>query len=75
MAVDWQLNACCNTEEILFLVLVAVYFVINFLLWNTFVIKPMKVRVSYVSLSITTMPLLHSLCLCVLPIANCCLCT
>lgn len=45
MAADWQLQSCCNTEEIVFIVLLVVYFVINFLLWNTFILKPMKVRV------------------------------
>ena len=46
MAADWQLGSCCGTEEIVFIVLLAVYFVINLVLWNTFIIKPMKVRVA-----------------------------
>jgi hypothetical protein len=74
MGVDWQLNGCCNTEEIIFLVLLVVYFVINFLLWNTFLVKPMKVRVLCIGLSKTTMPLLLSPVLCVLSIADCRLC-
>lgn len=74
MAVDWQLSGCCNTEEIVFIVLVAAYFAMNFLLWNTVIIKPMKVRVSNIAISKTTMPLLHSPFFCFSPIADCRLC-
>jgi Peptidase M50B-like len=39
---DWQLSTCCEAQEIWFLGLAGAYFVINFLLWNTFLLKPMK---------------------------------
>ena len=42
MAVDWELRACCGTEEIIFLCLFGAYYVINLLLWKTFILKPMK---------------------------------
>lgn len=48
MAVNWDLNACCGTEEIVFLVLFGVYFVINLLLWKTFILKPMKLMAVFV---------------------------
>lgn len=48
MAVDWQLSMCCGTEEIVYLALLGAYFVINFLLWNTFIIKPMKLIAVFV---------------------------
>jgi Peptidase M50B-like len=42
MNADWDLSTCCKAEEIWFLSLAGGYFVINFILWNTFIIKPMK---------------------------------
>ena len=39
---------CCGTEEIVFLVLFGSYFVINLLLWKTFILKPMKLMAVFV---------------------------
>lgn len=48
MAVNWTLSMCCGTEEIIFLVLFGSYFVINLLLWKTFILKPMKLMAVFV---------------------------
>mmetsp|Transcript_37512 Transcript_37512/g.82126 ORF Transcript_37512/g.82126 Transcript_37512/m.82126 type:complete len:237 (-) Transcript_37512:18-728(-) len=47
-APSWTLENCCGTLEITFLCLFAGYMVINFLLWNTFVVKPMKLIAVFV---------------------------
>ena len=39
---DWKLTNCCGTDEIVFICLLAGYLVIIFFLWNTIVMKPMK---------------------------------
>lgn len=47
-APSWTLENCCGTLEITFLCLFAGYMVINFFLWNTFVVKPMKLIAVFV---------------------------
>lgn len=39
---DWHLQHCCDHEADLFIILFVNYFIINFLLWNSIVLKPMK---------------------------------
>jgi len=40
--IDWELNGCCETEEYLFMAFYGGYVIIFFLLWNTFILKPMR---------------------------------
>lgn len=39
---DWQLTTCCDTNEIIFLCFYCGYIVISLLLYNTFLLKPMR---------------------------------
>jgi hypothetical protein len=39
---DWNLSSCCGTEETLFIVCFSLFFAINLALWNTAIMKPMK---------------------------------
>lgn len=48
MGADWQLQGCCESEEIWFLSLFGGYLVINFLLWRTAILKPMKLIAVFV---------------------------
>lgn len=45
---DWTLSTCCGTSEIIFLSLTAGYLVIIYLLWNTMIMKPMKLIAVFV---------------------------
>ena len=45
---DWTLSNCCGTDEIIFLSLTAGYLVIIYFLWNTAVMKPMKLIAVFV---------------------------
>ncbi len=45
---DWNLTNCCNDEEIIFLSLVFGYLLANFFLWNTALLKPMKLIAVFV---------------------------
>lgn len=47
-APSWTLENCCGTLEITFLCLFAGYMIINFVLWNTFIVKPMKLIAVFV---------------------------
>ena len=40
--IDWTLINCCGTSEIVFICLIAGYMVIIYFLWNTMIMKPMK---------------------------------
>lgn len=40
--IDWELEKCCDNEEIVFLGLFGIYFVVDLLIWNTALGKPMK---------------------------------
>ena len=46
--VDWTLSNCCQTYEIVFLCLMAGYLVIIYFLWNTMIMKPMKLIAVFV---------------------------
>ncbi|EJK63236.1 hypothetical protein THAOC_16123 [Thalassiosira oceanica] len=45
---DWTLSTCCGTNEIIFLSLTAGYLVAIYFLWNTIVMKPMKLIAVFV---------------------------
>ena len=45
---DWTLSSCCGTDEIIFLSLTAGYLVIIYFLWNSAVMKPMKLIAVFV---------------------------
>lgn len=45
---DWTLSTCCGTYEITFLCLMAGYLVIIYFLWNTMIMKPMKLIAVFV---------------------------
>mmetsp|Transcript_38935 Transcript_38935/g.70148 ORF Transcript_38935/g.70148 Transcript_38935/m.70148 type:complete len:277 (-) Transcript_38935:417-1247(-) len=45
---DWKLTTCCGTDEIIFLCLLFAYLVIIYFLWNTVVMKPMKLIAVFV---------------------------
>lgn len=45
---DWKLTNCCGTDEIIFLCLMAGYLVIIYFLWNTMIMKPMKLIAVFV---------------------------
>mmetsp|Transcript_29005 Transcript_29005/g.57854 ORF Transcript_29005/g.57854 Transcript_29005/m.57854 type:complete len:267 (+) Transcript_29005:119-919(+) len=47
-APDWQLTNCCSDEEIIFLSLMFGYLLANFFLWNTALLKPMKLIAVFV---------------------------
>lgn len=46
--IDWKLTTCCGTDEIIFLSLTAAYLVLIYFLWNTMVMKPMKLIAVFV---------------------------
>ena len=48
MGADWNLSSCCGTEEVVFCSLFAGYFLINLALWNTPLLKPMKLIAVFV---------------------------
>ena len=45
---DWKLSNCCGTDEIVFICLLAGYLVIIYFLWNTVLMKPMKLIAVFV---------------------------
>ncbi|KAL7470734.1 hypothetical protein ACHAXS_010990, partial [Conticribra weissflogii] len=45
---DWDLSNCCTTPEIIFLSLTAGYLLLIYLLWNTTIMKPMKLIAVFV---------------------------
>ncbi|KAL7552206.1 hypothetical protein ACHAWF_016273 [Thalassiosira exigua] len=45
---DWTLSTCCGVAEVVFLCLMAGYLVAIFLLWNTIIMKPMKLVAVFV---------------------------
>ena len=45
---DWKLDGCCNNEQITFCCLFAVFIVVNYFLWNTFVLKPIKLLAVFI---------------------------
>lgn len=45
---NWDLSKCCGDEEIIFLSLMCGYFLANFFLWNTALLKPMKLIAVFV---------------------------
>ena len=45
---DWDLSTCCGDTEIIFLSLMAGYLVIIYFLWNTMIMKPMKLIAVFV---------------------------
>lgn len=47
-APSWTLDNCCGTMEIIFLCLFAGFMVIDFFLWNTAILKPMKLLAVFV---------------------------
>lgn len=48
MSVSWTLEHCCDTLEILFLCVYAGMLVMNFILWDTVILKPMKLIAVFV---------------------------
>ena len=46
--VDWKVSNCCGTYEITFLSLMAAYLVIIYFLWNSVIMKPMKLIAVFV---------------------------
>ncbi len=46
--VDWTLSLCCGTQEVIFCVLCGCYLIINYFLWNVFLVKPMKLIAVFV---------------------------
>lgn len=46
--VDWTLSLCCGTQEVIFCVLCGGYLIINYFLWNVFLVKPMKLIAVFV---------------------------
>ena len=44
----WMLDGCCETQEIVFLGFFAFYLVTNYFLWNTFLMKPVKLIAVFV---------------------------
>ncbi len=45
---NWTVSGCCGKYEIIFLCCFAAYLVIIKLLWNTFIMKPMKLVAVFV---------------------------
>jgi hypothetical protein len=45
---NWSVSGCCGTYEIVFLCCFAAYLLIIKLLWNTFIMKPMKLIAVFV---------------------------
>ena len=48
MNVSWTLARCCDATEVVFLSAFAGFFVINLILWNTILLKPMKLIAVFV---------------------------
>lgn len=46
--VDWTLSNCCETYEIVFLSLMGGYLIMIYFLWNTMIMKPMKLIAVFV---------------------------
>ena len=46
--VSWTLEYCCNRLEITFLCVFAAFLLFNFIFWNTFLLKPMKLIAVFV---------------------------
>ena len=46
--IDWKLSNCCGTYEIAFLCFMAGYLVVICILWNTFLMKPLKLIAVFV---------------------------
>ncbi len=46
--IDWKLSNCCGTYEIAFLCFMAGYLVVICILWNTFIMKPLKLIAVFV---------------------------
>lgn len=46
--IDWTLSKCCNTDEIVFLSLLFGYLVMIYFLWNTALMKPMRLIAVFV---------------------------
>ena len=46
--VDWNLSDCCKTYEIAFLSCMGGYLFVIFMMWNTFIMKPMKLIAVFV---------------------------
>ncbi|KAL7488957.1 hypothetical protein ACHAW6_014545 [Cyclotella cf. meneghiniana] len=46
--IDWHLTHCCNDEALVFLSLTLGYLLANFFLWNTTLLKPMKLIAVFV---------------------------
>ncbi|TMW88136.1 uncharacterized protein [Solanum lycopersicum] len=42
MKANWEVKDCCNHDQVIFLVTIAVYTVFIFILWRTFIITPFK---------------------------------
>lgn len=45
---NWSLDCCCGDEEIIFLSLMCGYLLANFFLWNSLLLKPMKLIAVFV---------------------------
>jgi len=45
---NWTLDCCCGDEEILFISLMCGYLLANFFLWNSLLLKPMKLIAVFV---------------------------
>lgn len=45
---NWTLSRCCGDEELVFLSLMCGYLLANFFLWNTALLKPMKLIAVFV---------------------------
>lgn len=48
MAADWDLSTCCNTSQIIFCSLFGFYLLINYVLWNFAIMKPVKLIAVFV---------------------------
>ncbi|KAL3786059.1 hypothetical protein HJC23_003907 [Cyclotella cryptica] len=46
--IDWNLTHCCNDEALIFLSLTLGYLLANFFLWNTALLRPMKLIAVFV---------------------------
>ncbi len=46
--IDWTLSNCCGTYEIAFLCCMAGYLIVICILWNTFIVKPLKLIAVFV---------------------------
>lgn len=48
MAADWTLSTCCNTAQIVFCCLFGFFLIINYILWNFAIMKPVKLVAVFV---------------------------